>query len=108
MRLRDKVEIIAAKVVTDQYGETTTDWRTPVVVASAPAQVGYMSVAQLVAPGVNSFVEQLRAVMPVVPFDSSKNRIRWRGKVYAADGQAMIRRRNGRDHHMTLVLKALT
>lgn len=108
MRLRDRVEIVAARITEDQYGDRVVDWGDPIVVASVRAQVGYMSVAKLVAAGVDSLVEELRAVMEMTPLNVDSDRLRWRGNVYAADGPPMIRRRNGVDHHMTVVLKRLS
>lgn len=108
MRLRDRVDILRAKVTYDQYGEKATDWKNPVVVATVPAVVAYATVSRTISPGVNAYVEELRAVMPVSAFDASTDRLRWRGLVYTADGLPMVRRRNGVDHHQTVVLKRVS
>lgn len=108
MKLSDGVEILQATVTRDQYGEPIRTWNPPEVVALLPAEVMNSSVAKLTAPGVDSNVEELRAVIPPFDYDPDNHRIRWRGKQYTNDGPPKVRRRNGRDHHLTITLKLVS
>ena len=58
-------------------------------------------------PGRQAMVEELRAVIPPIDFDPVLNRLRWRGTDYTNDGPPMVRRLNGRDHHLTIPIKAV-
>lgn len=108
MWLRDAVQVITARVVTDEYGDTTTDWGDPVVVTELPAQVSYATVANVTTDGRNALIEELRAIVEPYPFDPLVHRLRWRGQMYTTDGPPMVRRRNGEDHHLTIPLRLVT
>lgn len=109
MRLRDRVDILHAAEKVDRYGQTLPDWTNATVTAAGlPADVHYTTTALLASPGRTAMVEELRAVVEPRPFDPTWDRLRWRGDSYAADGPAMIRRRNGIDHHLTIPLKRVT
>lgn len=108
MRLRDKIEIITALTYEDSHGNDVVDWANPIIVATYPAYVGYTSTALNTAePGRTAFVEELRAITPAFNFDPVAHRLRWKGTSYLPDGPAMLRRRNGRDHHLTIPIKAV-
>lgn len=105
MILRDKLEIIEARVRKDEYGNTTKDWSNPVVVASLPAQVDYRSTAVTVS-GSSSFriTEQLTALVRRFDFNQNTQRIRWRGLDYAPDGSEKVVTAAGRVHHVEIPL----
>lgn len=90
MRLTDKVDVL-----------TSTD---ALVAAGVRAEVHYTTTAAIVSAGRTAIVEELRCVIEPIQFGNDY-RIRWRGKVYSSDGAAMVRRRNGRDHHLTIPLR---
>jgi len=108
MRLRDQVEIIEALIYQDSHGNDVVDWANPVVVATYPAYVGYTATALNTGEvGRTAFVEELRAITPAFSFNPARYRLRWKGGVYLPNGPAMLRRRNGRDHHLTIPIKAV-
>lgn len=110
MILTDRVEFLTAGVEEDPYsGETVVSWEVGVTSRFLPAHVSYATVAVVSGdlPGRQAMVEELRAVIPPVDFDPFMNRLKWRGTTYTNNGPAMVRRLNGRDHHLTIPLKAV-
>lgn len=100
MILRDTVEIV------DQAGIT---------LESLPAHVGTTKAARGNASDESLYlVEELRAVLPVrevvadpTGTNADGTRFRWRGALYRAESAAMVRRRAGKDHHMTVILERI-
>lgn len=110
MILTDHVELLTAGTEEDPYsGETTVSWTVGVTSTLLPAHVSYASVSVTNGgmPGRQAMVEELRAVIPPVDFDPIVNRLRWNGTDYTNDGPPMLRRINGRDHHLTVPLRAV-
>jgi len=54
-----------------------------------------------------TMVEQLAAITEPWEWDYTRHRVRFRGEDYEITG-ALWRRRNGRDHHVTLNLERIT
>ena len=90
MKLTDRVQIL------DQAGA---------VVADLPAHVGYS--AELVKSATAGWQPQTELQVMIPPHhevESRGARVAWRGKTYAFKGEIKIYRRNGRDHHFTIML----
>lgn len=104
MKLTDKVEIIEG-VEYDDRGTITIQWDEPTVVATLPAYVFTQSTAMAMNGTTPVFMESLRAIIRPFNFDPNLQRIRWQGTQYTNDGVPMVRRRNGKDHHVTIQLK---
>lgn len=108
LRLRDKVEIVTADTYEDGHGNTEYDWDNPIVVGTLPAYVGYTTTGLFAGEdGRTAFVEELRAITPAFNFDPVAHRLRWKGETYLPNGPALLRMRNGRDHHLTIPIKAV-
>lgn len=56
---------------------------------------------------VRYLVEELRALIRPHPHAVYGSRWQWRGDTYVLDTAPLVRRRNGRDHHYTLQLRAI-
>jgi len=78
------------------------------LLATLPAYVGYTSTALNTSEdGRTAFVEELRALLPAFNYNPAAHRIRWNGTLYQSDGPGMLRRVRGRDHHLTVPIKAV-
>lgn len=98
--LHDRVEILA---VPPDTPDGTVLGPGATVVAVLAAHVGHTAVMQADDPGAAVQVkEQVRVMVDPWPFDHRAHRVRWRGTEYRPDGPAMVRRRRGEDHHLTI------
>lgn len=71
-----------------------------------PANVSYTTVGIATSTaGAKSEVEEIRVMLDPLAYDAGTMRITWNGNTYKADGPALIRRRDGRTHHVTIPLK---
>jgi hypothetical protein len=102
MILRDRVDVVQKTVVVVD-GFEQVDWT--VVATNVPAEVSFTTVAVVQDTGRTALVEELRAVIEPRDFDAATHRLKWRGKTYMANGPAMVRRRGGRDHHLTIPIR---
>lgn len=107
MRLTDRVEILEqGPPIRDSHGNAVPG---PLVsLGKFRANVSYQTVSAPMNGLSPTMVEQLRAVIAPRDFDTTKHRIRWNGKLYMNDGPPMVRRRNGKTHHLTIPLKIAT
>ncbi|MTB72788.1 hypothetical protein GGG17_12610 [Arsenicicoccus sp. MKL-02] len=108
MKLSDQIEIVTARTWEDGFGEVQYDWAHPTLVWTLPAQVTYLSTALNDGGGDFMLSQELRVIVPVVGFDAAKHRVRWRGTLYQANGQPLIRMRGGTPHHLTIPIKLVT
>lgn len=98
MILKDKLEVLQG--ATDE------------VVDTLAAQVGHTAAGRNWerTSGDRDYVEiiteELRAVIKPTTRAQDKQRYRWRGDTYTQNGPAKVRRRGGKDHHMTITLEA--
>lgn len=96
MRLTDTVEVWTL----DGAGATTYSYS-----STHPANVSYQLTELQQEPGRTDLLEELRAIVQLQEWDSTTMRIKWDGRMFYSDGPALIRRRNGRTHHLTIPLR---
>lgn len=103
MRLTDEVEVWKAGVpALDRYGNTVPgDYG---YVSTHRANVSYTLTEREAEPGRVDLKEELRALVQLQEWDSSTMRLKWNGRMFYSDGPALVRRRNGRTHHLTIPL----
>lgn len=96
MILRDSIDVL--------------DGATMDKVATLRAQVGHSRVGEnWEKPGrdyVMVTTEELRAIIGPTTYAVDNQRYLWRGQTYTQTGPAKVRRKAGRDHHMTITLEA--
>ncbi|MBG6224723.1 hypothetical protein IWX63_001285 [Arthrobacter sp. CAN_A2] len=104
MRLTDKVEIWEPGPPTvDRYGNQVPGQYE--YVSTVPANVSYQRVERESEPGRVDLIEELRAIIGPYDFDPTTTRLKWDGRMFYTDGPPMVRRRDGRTHHLTIPLR---
>lgn len=108
MRLRDSVEIWEQVPTGELDSHRNPIIGPPTFVASVPAALSYTSAEADPYGGRTGYLEQLRVILAPFDYDVFTMHIRWRSQKFTNDGPPMIRRRNGKDHHLTIPLKKFT
>lgn len=104
MIFHDQIEIVEGQPKEDSMGDIWYDWRNPVVVATAPAQVD-VERSTLGDLGTDRRISYLTAYTHYRGFDTYTQRIRWRGTMYLPDGDIVERTIGRRIHHTEIPLK---
>lgn len=76
-------------------------------VETVQANVSYLMTEREDEPGRTVLIEEARAIIKPYDFDPSAMRLKWDGRMFYTDGPPMVRRRNGRTHHLTIPLRHL-
>ncbi len=102
MRLTDRVEISTLEVFEGPWGPVETETAR----GTYRANVHYTTVGIATSEaGAKSEAEEIRVILDPMPYDAATMRIVWNGRTYTPNGPAMIRRRDGQIHHVTIPLK---
>lgn len=98
MKLTDKVELWTLDSGTTDYSYVSTH----------RANVSYQLTERSPEPGRVVLVEELRAIVQLPEWDSTTMRLKWNDRMFYSDGPALVRRKNGRTHHLTIPLTHVT